>query len=443
VVEEQAPTRPEWPDRPRPDAYYGLAGKIVGAIEPHTEADPVALLVQFLVAFGSVVGRRPHCRAEADRHGLNLYAVPTGMSSKGRKGTSWGHIRRIFEQIAPDWKDRVTAGLSSGEGLIHAVRDPVRKGDEIVDEGVSDKRLLVVESEFALTLRVLAREGNTLSAIIRTAWDTGDLTTLTKQSPGRATGAHISLISHCTRDEILRYLSATESANGFANRFLWVCVRRSKVLPEGGQIGDVNFVPLLAQLTETVRFASLTDEVRRDDDARALWREVYPELSDGRPGLLGAITARAEAQVMRLSAIYALVTPNHLQAALAVWDYTERSCAFIFGESLADPTADAILRSLRQTQAGMSRTEICDMFGRNRAAAELDRALGMLAEQGLAEQIRGEGHHAGRPPEIWRALVTTETTNTTNLGRVGGFGRIGRFGRSVGGERHADDGEAF
>jgi hypothetical protein len=443
-----APVR-EWPTPPDPVAYHGLAGDIVGAIEPHTEADPVALLVQLLVAFGSVVGRRPHCRAEADRHGVNLYAALVGTSAKGRKGTSWGHIRRIVDYVDPDWRDRVQAGLSSGEGLIHAVRDAVVKGEETVDEGVRDKRLLALESEFASTLRVLARDGNTLSAIIRTAWDTGDLGTLTKASPARATGAHIAIITHCTKDELLRFLTATESANGFANRFLWACVRRSKVLPEGGRIAEVNFAPLLRRLNEAATFAMHTDEIRRDEGARALWHAVYPDLSEGRPGLLGAITARAEAQVVRLSAIYALlerspvVTETHLEAALAVWDYSERSAAYIFGESLGDPVADEILRALRQTPEGMSRTDIRDLFGRNRSGAELGRALGVLAEHGLIRRADPERSEAGRPAEIWKAVATTKTTDTTKPRPGTAFGRLNRFRRSGGGERHADDGAAF
>ena len=75
--------------------------------------------------------------------------------------------------------DRIQTGLSSGEGLIWAIRDPIYKKDQIkkdglvtgdyqdllVDEGVEDKRLLVIESEYALTLRVLGRDGNTLYVV--------------------------------------------------------------------------------------------------------------------------------------------------------------------------------------------------------------------------------------------------------------------------------------
>src|SRR5712671_70478 len=71
-------THRHWPDPLPSEAYHGLAGEIVRAIEPHTEADPAALLLQLLAGFGSIVGRKPHFRAEADRHYLNLFVVLVG-----------------------------------------------------------------------------------------------------------------------------------------------------------------------------------------------------------------------------------------------------------------------------------------------------------------------------------------------------------------------------
>ena len=104
------------------------------------------------------------------------------------------------------------------------------------DPGVADKRLLVYEPEFANVLKQTERQGNTLSAILRNAWDGRDLRSMTKNSPARATGAHVSLIGHITADELRRYLTQTETANGFGNRHLWICADRSKMLPEGGVI---------------------------------------------------------------------------------------------------------------------------------------------------------------------------------------------------------------
>jgi len=90
----------------------------------------VALLTQFLAFFGNAIGHEPHFMVEADRHGLNLFIVLVGATSKGRKGTSLGHVKRLFERCDPEWADRATtSGLSSGEGLIWEVRDASQDGD--------------------------------------------------------------------------------------------------------------------------------------------------------------------------------------------------------------------------------------------------------------------------------------------------------------------------
>jgi hypothetical protein len=399
-------TTPPWPVLDAA-ALHGLAGDIVETIAPHTETDPVALLVQTLLFFGNVVGRGPHCQVEADRYALNEFGVLVGTTAKARKGTSEGHIRRLYQRVDPTWTDtRIEGGLSSGEGLIWAVRDAVERNGEIVEPGVTDKRLLVIEAEFASTLRVLGRDGNTLSAIIRHAWDGRRLSALTKNSPAHATGAHISFIGHITRDELLRYLGSTEVGNGFGNRFLWLCVRRSNILPEGGELKESALTSLVMRLRRAVDAAIKGHAITRDDVARAMWREVYPELSEGKPGLLGAMTSRAEAHVMRLSGIYALldespvVTPVHLQAALASWQYCEDSARFIFGEALGDPLADEILYALRTHREGMTRTELSNYFDRHKSTAQINQVLKLLTEQRLAsceKQATG-----GRAREVWK-----------------------------------------
>lgn len=407
-----------WPDPLGEDALYGLAGDIVRTIEPHTEADPVGLLVQFLAAFGNIIGRCAHFRVEDTKHFANLYGMVVGVTAKARKGTAWSRVRRVFELAEQDpwttagasgdempWLDtRLQDGLSSGEGLIWAVRDP--SGE---DPGVRDKRLLVLQGEFASVLRILAREGNTLSPTIRNAWDTGDLRILTKNAPAQATGGHISIIGHVTKAETLRYLDATEMANGFGNRFLWVCVRRSKCLPEGGHLREEDLLPLVDRLRQAIRFASQAGEIVWDDDARRLWAEVYPALSEGKPGLLGAILARAEAQVTRLAMVYALLDCSpvirecHLRAALALWRYCDQSARFIFGATTGDPVADKILRTLRDAPDGLTRTEIRDLFGRNEKGPTIEKALRVLEEWGLAgrRMITGTG---GRASERWFAI---------------------------------------
>ena len=130
----------------------------------------------------------------------------------------------------------------------------------------------------------MQRSGNTLSPVLRNAWDRGDLNTLVKNNPAKATDAHISIIGHITREELRRHLDDTEAANGFWNRFLWVCAKRSNVLPEGGQIDEEALRPLIAQLNEAVEAASKIKRVQFSEEARQLWHRVYPQLSEGRPG---------------------------------------------------------------------------------------------------------------------------------------------------------------
>lgn len=229
-----------WPEPVAAEAFHGLAGDIVAAIAPRTEADPVAILSQFLVAFGNVVGRQAYYPVEADHHRANEYVVLVGPSAKGRKGSSWSQVKRIITTIDSAWAEtRIVSGLSSGEGLIWQVRDEVevfdrRAGEKkVVADAVEDKRTMVVENEFAIVLRQLVREGNTLSAVIRNAWDSEVLQALTKNSPARATGSHVSIIGHITADELIRYIDATELANGFLNRFMLFAVKRAQLLPEG------------------------------------------------------------------------------------------------------------------------------------------------------------------------------------------------------------------
>ncbi|NOT01456.1 MAG: DUF3987 domain-containing protein [Phycisphaerales bacterium] len=422
---------------PRPTAldeaaFHGLAGQIVRAIEPHSEADPAALLIQLLVSFGNIIGRTAHFVADGAWHYLNMFTVLIGDTSKSRKGTSWAHVHRICDgSIDESWaRTRIGMGLSSGEGLIWAVRDPHFKteaarvngkptGESVqvmVDAGIDDKRLLVQEAEFATALKVMAREGNTLSPVIRNAWDRGNLQSMTKNSPARATGAHISIVGHITGEELRRYLDTTECANGLGNRIVWLYVQRSKCLPEGGRIDTVDFGAMGRQLIDCVAFARSVGRLERDDAARELWASVYPQLSEGKPGMVGALISRGEAQVMRLASIYALldrsrlIRPAHLVAALAMWEYAEQSVRYVFGTTVGDPVADDILVALQARPEGMTRTDIRDLFGRHQKGGRIGTALSNLEDLELVWCERTDTR--GRPLERWFAR-TDDATNAT------------------------------
>lgn len=402
-------------------ALYGLAGAIVRTIEPHTEADNAALLVQLLIGFGSLINKNPYFEVGADKHFTKIFAVIVGASSRGRKGTSWSEIERLLTRADESFKDCIQNGLSSGEGLIYHVRDeqtakkPVKKNgiiveyqDEIIDAGATEKRACVIEPEFARVLKAIQREGNTLSSVIRQAWDTDRLRVMTK-NPVKATGAHVSIVGQITDTELIRNLDETETANGFANRFLWVCVRRSKYLPDGGNLPESDLNKIVALLSQTIQFAKNTGQIIRDEQANKRWHQVYRRLSDGYAGLLGSVTSRATAQVLRLACLYALldcsdvIRIEHLDAALALWQYCEDSAKFIFGMNAGDKIANEIFAALEKSKNGMSRTEINNLFNRNRSAKDNDAALQVLIDMNRIVKI--EEKTSGRPREVFKVLT--------------------------------------
>jgi len=312
-------------------ALYGLAGSAVRTMAPHTEAHTSAILLQLLAAFGNVVGPGPHCMVGATRHGLNLFVVLVGESSKGRKGTSWNQIARLFSEVDRPWLDtRVTTARLTPSGLVYTLRD---------QESPTDRRLLALSEEFASVLQFLRRSSGQLSPLLRCAWDSGHLRTIDRHRPLQATGAHISLIAHITQRDLEQHLHPTEAHNGFANRCLWTFVQRRKCLPEGGSLGSDELSGIARELRRALDWAASEKEIlfRRDQAARELWNDCYPALSQARPGLYGAATSRAEAQVLRLSAIYAaldcssIVALPHLQAGLAVWEYCAAGAPLLFG----------------------------------------------------------------------------------------------------------------
>src|SRR5918995_1436103 len=377
----------DWPTLAK-DALQGLAGEVVNTIAPNTESDPVAILALFLAAYGNMIGRGAHFVVEGGQHFCKAWPVITGESGKGRKGTAQDRVNRLLKRVDERWYYNCQAqGLSSGEGLIYYVRDrKIKEGKDgetvVVDEGVVDKRLMLTEPEFAGPLTVMQREGNTLSVVLRMAWDDTTLQTLTKNSPESSTKSHVTIAAHTNKEELLKHLTSAKLGGGIGNRFFFLLVKRSKELPFGGRA------------------------------AADLWRAVYSDLSSPAPGLFGAVRGRAEAQVRRLATIYAAldcspeVKISHLLAGLGLFDYSEHISYLLFRGKTGDEIADEILQALQASdEEGMSRNDLINYFNRNVKAARIRAALMQLHRDGWAtyEKVKRDG--PGAPEERWYASV--------------------------------------
>jgi hypothetical protein len=244
-------------------------------------------------------------------------------------------------------------------------------------------------------LAVARREGSTLSALIRSAWDGHRLENRTKSRTLIATDAHVSLLAGITPTELVMKTSELEAANGLLNRFLIVASRRTQLLPSPPPIPlefDSSWWRTFQQPLQFVREqAELLPPLVRDPSAQRLWEHAYAaELSVERFGLAGAVCARAEAHALRLSMLYALldcstvIHVEHLEAALAFWRYCEQSAKLIFSDRLGDAAADTFLAALRSAGGGvLSRTDVGRLFSEHRRKRDIEAALTLLLKAGL------------------------------------------------------------
>lgn len=413
----------EWP-RFSAKMCPGFLGEFVNLATENSEADAAAVCITALVRFaGEIYGLAPgtgaHVYAGDTPHPPRLFAVICGNSSKSRKGTSRHPVSRFFNQkdsAAYELPEdlplpaRESGGpLSSGEGLAYNVKDET---DEEVEEWQrqnpneplrdrGDKRLVVIDEEFSAALTCIKRAGNTLSMAMRSFWDDGNYSPLTKSSPIKVQGAHINILGHITTQELTTCFDAVQAANGFGNRFLWVCARRSRLVPLPKRMMDVDLAPLQRELWRVIALAQQRGAFYMTKDTQEMWEAIYPELSAEYPGLAGSLISRGEAQTLRLSLIYALldgktkIEESHLESAYYMWRYARDSALYIFSHwANYDPLDEKILNALEKGQ--LTATELSAALGRNIPKSQLEPALQRLQAQHRIE-IRKENRGNNRP----------------------------------------------
>ena len=359
----------------------------------------ITALVHFAAEiYGHNEGKGPYMYVGETIHPPRLFAVICGNSSKARKGTSRYPVEKLFsrEHCKPAhitaWglpaPVRNSGGpLSTGEGLAHQVREEseeererrrkLNPNEPFRDPG--DKRLLIQDEEFASGLACTKREGNTLSMGIRCFWDSGDYSPLTKNNPITVKGAHICILTHITMQELSVLLGEVQAFNGFGNRFLWICARRSKLVALPPRMAMDTLAPLQNEIWRLVGHAQRCGSMSMTSRAKDLWQSIYPELSKEHSGLAGSIINRAEAQTLRLALVYALLDgqcemeDRHLQAGLAMWNYAQESALYIFGDRAADPLEQKILALLATGKK--TGTELNKHFGGHISKEKLQYVL--------------------------------------------------------------------
>jgi hypothetical protein len=245
-------------------------------------------------------------------------------------------------------------------------------------------------------------------------WDGETVSPLTKTSRIVATDPHVCIVGHITQAELLACMGKVNLLNGLANRFLWILVRRPKLVPnplpmpgyEVEKIGEE-----LARLTIAAHSANeRRGELVLSNAAQALWVHVYPELVQDHRGILGPILARGAPYVRRLAQIYCqldgkdLIAEGHLESALAILRYAQDSAGLIFGDREINRDADRILDFL--AEGPKTREQIRGgLFKGNLLSKEVDALLADLQRSRLiiCERVPTRIRR-GRPATVWRRV---------------------------------------
>lgn len=357
VIEETLDNHRNAP-RPDPACLYGLVGDVARAGGDTTEANPYAVAANFIAFMSCAVGRGPFMPVGNTWHHPRNFMLHIGRSGRGRKGDAValiGRIERALRAISKDATPQVhRGGLSSREGLVYLIHDGCSEGKTEI-EPVLDKRLLVIESEFANVLQQSKREGNTLSAALRDCFDGVSMKPATKSSRLWATDPHVCIIAAVTPSELLGLMAARELTNGFANRFMMFWAERTKMLafPRATPQADVD--ELAKRVHQVLVFCEAERWAENDNmrvelslEARKRYEKLYlGELNDNSAGeRITALIERRAPMLLRLAMLFALcdltttVEVNHINAALAWIRYSVESVKFIFG-SAADEVAVA------------------------------------------------------------------------------------------------------
>lgn len=401
---------------------YGAIGDYVRLWAPHTEAAPVAIYACALAAIGALFGRGPTWKFGNESHHARFFVLLIGVSGAGRKGTAINiGVNELLGAVDEDFaRTRKVSGLSSAEGFIAELRDPTPpkislEGKPLApgDEGVTDKRILVVEGEIAGAFEAMGREGNRLSAIVRDAWDGKDLRSLVKRDPQRATAPHANIVGAITGPELRKLFKQTSVGNGFANRFLAIWSTRARLLPEDSAPDATSLAAVHRDIALRVDRARTVGRVQWSDSARLKWARVYRQqlaVPNDPSDTIRVLLERGAPYVRRIAFLLALmdgggtVDVPHLNAALALWQYVADTWRYVYNDGAKRSVlAEKVLAALLDAgAAGLTRTQIREDVVRSGdvPGERIALSLSELASGGMAERLMVPT--GGRPREVWR-----------------------------------------
>lgn len=332
-----------------PKCLYGLVGDVALAGSDGNETNPFAIALNFLSYISCALGRGIYLPVGNTAHHPRLFGLHVGRSGRGRKGDSLSLVIKIHEAINsldPCISPQIhRGGLSSREGLATLIHDGFKQGNQEVP-AVEDKRLWVVESEFANILQQGRRQGNTLSTALRDCWDGVCIKPATKTNRVFASRPHVCMSGAITPDELISLLGARELSNGFANRFLIIWAERTQITAFPQSTPNATISELAERTLNVLNFAKVGGSSHKENhiqmaitpEAKAQYNAIYVKHLSQDHGIerVNAMLERRAPLLLRLAMVFAMcdrtihIETAHLDAANAWIKYFTDSVQFVF-----------------------------------------------------------------------------------------------------------------
>lgn len=400
-IEDRDPNRA--PPVPSQDCLYGLIGHIARAGSENSEANPFAIALHAITFLGCCLGRTVHLQIGDTIHSPIIFSLHVGRSGRGRKGDALSLVRKLHKSIvgksqavAPGLH---TGGLSTREGLIYLIHDGYVEGRNEVPP-VQDKRLWIIEPEFANVLQQTRREGNTLSPALRELFDSNSLKPATKGNRIGVAEPHVVLSAGITPTELTSGIPVRELLNSFANRIVMISAERLQFTPFPEPTPKAVVEQLGDRIIEVIEFANKrcsndadSFQLTLSSGARNLYQDLYTgelavQLADEK---IMTLLERRAPVLLRIAMIFAAadlaseIDECHLNAAAAWTRYWADSADYIFAANRSENCSDEItilaerITKFLSAKEDASRTELTvDCFGGHVAKPKLDQALTQL-----------------------------------------------------------------
>ncbi|MGV1045399.1 DUF3987 domain-containing protein [Limnohabitans sp.] len=348
---------------PDPACLYGLVGEVARAGSKGNESNPYAIATNFLAYLSCAIGRGTFLQIGNTEHHPRIFSLHVGRSGRGRKGDSLALVMKIDEFIrahSPMLCPQIhRGGLSSREGLAALIHDGLQQGNQATP-AVEDKRLWVVESEFANVLQQSRRKGNTLSTALRDCWDGVCIKPATKNNRVFASKPHVCLSGAITPSELTALMSSKDLSNGFANRFLIIWAERIKItaFPKPTPPKEIEYLATRTQ--EVLNFAKAdsyqeNNWLQMELSTTGKWHygQMYRNVlaQDFGSERVSAVLERRAPMLLRLAIVFALCDLStkieivHLEAALAWINFCSNSVQYVFSTAKEAAHTERISRN--------------------------------------------------------------------------------------------------